>query len=213
MSEEKDMINKGKQYIYPEMYEAWGKFTSEENSADYVYSVVSLMELLEKGASMKEVQDEINKQGHTNNSKYIVAEIILNFAKRGPEFYESTVLSDELSENDKKIIKGKIENKKKENARFERMQERREEKAEAVARIPEWIKRGEEIISPDRIEGWKEYIESNARGFLGGVSLDTEIDLIERLNKGESFESIAESIEPGDANVFYKGRYERVKVF
>lgn len=79
-------------------------------------SALSLMEKLESGATMEEVKEMFDEQGRSGASAGIVRSILFHFAKRGPEFYESTAWR-ELSDEDKKLI----EDKKRENAELEEL--------------------------------------------------------------------------------------------
>ena len=113
-------IEKGKAYIYPERMEEW-KECVEARAGDLYHgididSALALMEKLESGASMEEVKEMFEEQNHSGAGEGMVRRLMFHFAKRGPEFYESTAWR-ELSEEDKKVI----EDKKRENAELEEL--------------------------------------------------------------------------------------------
>lgn len=115
-----DWIEKGKAFIYPERIGKWINCV-EARAGDLYHgmdldSALALMEKLESGATMEEVKEMFDEQGHSGASAGMVRSILFHFAKRGPEFYESTAWG-ELSEEDKKLI----EDKKRENAELDEL--------------------------------------------------------------------------------------------
>ena len=113
-------IERGSAYIYPEKMEQWAQCV-ETRAGDLYHgmdldSVLELMEKLESGASMEEVKEIFDGQGHSGASAGMVRSMMFHFAKRGPEFYESTAWR-ELSDEDKKAIA----DKKKENAELDEL--------------------------------------------------------------------------------------------
>lgn len=111
-------IEQGEKFIYPERIGKWINCV-EDRAGDFYHgmdldSALALMEKLESGATMEEVKEMFDEQGHSGHSAGMVRWILLNFAKRGPEFYESTAWG-ELSDEDKKSV----EDKKKENELLE----------------------------------------------------------------------------------------------
>lgn len=153
-----DWIEKGKEFIYPERMEKWINCV-EARSRDLYHgmeldSALALMKKLESGATMKEAKEMFNEQGHSEAGAGMVRRILFHFAKRGPEFYESTALR-ELSEEDKKLI----QDKKRENAELEELHktastkevpaERRAEEKEIVDSLSEKAQLTSEI---DNIE-------------------------------------------------------------
>lgn len=113
-------IEKGEAFIYPERMEKW-KECVEARAGDLYHGMdldlaLALMEKLESGATMEEVKEMFDEQGHSVASAEMVRSILFHFAKRGPEFYESTAWG-ELSEEDKKLI----EDKKRENAELDEL--------------------------------------------------------------------------------------------
>lgn len=113
-------IKKGEAFIYPERMEKWAKCV-EARAGDLYHgmdldSALELMEKLESGASIEEVKEIFDGQGHSGDSAGMVRSMMFHFAKRGPEFYESTAWK-ELSDEDKKAIA----DKKKENAELDEL--------------------------------------------------------------------------------------------
>ena len=113
-------VEKGSAYIYPERMEKWAQCV-EARAGDLYHgmdldSALELMEKLESGASMEEVKEIFDEQGHSGASAGMVRSMLFHFAKRGPEFYESTAWG-ELSDEDKKAIA----DKKKENAELDEL--------------------------------------------------------------------------------------------
>ena len=113
-------IERGSAYIYPERAEEWKKCV-EARAGDLYHgmdldSALELMEKLESGASMEEVKEIFDEQGHSGASAGMVRSMLFHFAKRGPEFYESTAWG-ELSDEDKKAIA----DKKRENAELDEL--------------------------------------------------------------------------------------------
>ena len=280
-------IERGSAYIYPEKMEQWAQCVKTRAGDLYhgmdLDSVLELMEKLESGASMEEVKEIFDGQGHSGASAGMVRSMMFHFAKRGPEFYESTAWR-ELSDEDKKAIA----DKKKENAELEALHSPKEtseekeiddpyselkasavevdfswkygntldaavqeleeykdrgesvvidfnghklyscditmdgayqevlgqtkaehdkameewrkeyeertarEEAEAKAKIPAWIKKGEEFIYPERMEKWAECVEARAGDLYHGMDLDSVLELMEKLESGASMEEVKE---------------------
>lgn len=115
-----DWIKRGEGFIYPERAEEWKKIV-ESRAGNLYYgidldSALALMEKLESGATMEEVKEMFDEQGHSGTSAEMVRSVMFDFAKRGPEFYESTAWK-ELSDEDKKAIAYK----KKENTVLDKL--------------------------------------------------------------------------------------------
>ena len=113
-------IKRGEGFIYPERAEEWKKCV-EARVGDLYHgmdldSALELMEKLESGASMEEVKEIFDGQGHSGASAGMVRRMLFHFAKRGPEFYESTAWG-ELSDEEKKAIS----DKRKENAELDEL--------------------------------------------------------------------------------------------
>ena len=152
-------IEKGKSFIYPERMEKWEECVKARAGDLYhgmdLDSALALMEKLDSGATMEEVKEMFDEQGHSGASAGMVRSILFHFSKRGPEFYESTAWG-ELSEEDKKVI----EDKKRENAELAELH-----KTDSTKEIP-----------PERKQAEEELTESSAKK----EQLTAEIDDIEQ---------------------------------
>lgn len=69
------------------------------------------------------------------------------------------------------------------------------EKAEAEAKIPEWIEKGKKYIYPQRILNWKECVPIRAGDLYHGRDLDNALDIMELLENGGSIEEARQMIE------------------
>ena len=122
-----EWITRGEAFIYPERMDEWEEYvesrSKDVNNIGEVESVLALMEKLESGATMEEVKEMFDEQ---DPSARMIRKMMFRFAKRGPEFYESTV-GRELSEDDKRVI----EDKKRENAELEELH-----KTDATKEVP-----------------------------------------------------------------------------
>ena len=115
-----EWIKKGEAFIYPERAEKWKKYV-EIHAMDLHYgidldSTLEIMEKLERGASMEEVKEIFDRQNLAGHSREMVRSMMFHFAKKGPEFYESTAWR-ELSDEEKKAIT----DKKRENAELDEL--------------------------------------------------------------------------------------------
>ena len=134
-------VTKGSAYIYPERMEKWAQCV-EARAGDLYHgmdldSALELMEKLESGASIEEAKEIFDGQGHSGASAGMVRSMLFHFAKRGPEFYESTAWG-ELSDEDKQAI----EDKKKENAELEKLH-----KTASTKEVPEERRTEEQEIT------------------------------------------------------------------
>ena len=77
--------------------------------------------------------------------------------------------------------------------------ERREkESQEAIASIPEWKKRGEALIYPQRKEEWHRCVESRAKDLYHGKDLVNAMEVMEALELGKTIEEATKIAD--DAN-------------
>ncbi len=201
-------LEKGSNLIYPERAEEWKQCVEARASDLYqgwdLNAAIEIMEMLENGATIDDAKEALDNQDHSGASYGMVRSIVFSFSKKGPEFYEATAVMG-LSEEERKMIEEKKEeNKKIEEGTFERKLTYEEEAKIAESRIQEWIEKGEAIIAPSKKEAWRKHVEAKARGLFNGMSLDEEIELMERLRNGESFESLTELIQ-NDENRVYMG--------
>ena len=76
--------------------------------------------------------------------------------------------------------------------------EQEEAKAKAEAKIPEWIKRGERFIYPERAEEWKKCVEARASDLYHGMDLDAAIEIMEKLESGATLDEAKELLDSQD---------------
>ena len=115
--ENKDQyIERGKELVYPQKQELWEKCVNEYSTSGFSGQIlkcaVEVMEALNSGATMEQVDEIIKQQGH-GNSLGALERIIFDFSKRGPEYIEhsySRYMPPEVARL--------IEEKKQENAMF-----------------------------------------------------------------------------------------------
>lgn len=113
-----EWIKRGEGFIYPERAEEWKKCVEAKAASDFygkdLDEAIEIMEKLESGATLDEAKELLYSQNHFAVWYRVVRNIIFEFAKRGPEFYEHTARG-EMSADTREII----EEKKKENAELE----------------------------------------------------------------------------------------------
>ena len=104
-------VERGEKIIYPQRHSEWKKCV--ETTARRIYNgeeiecSLKIMEMLEKGESLKAVEKIFNGLNHTGHSYGIMASIILTFSKRGPEFIRH-INNGNLSQEEKALV-AKIE--------------------------------------------------------------------------------------------------------
>lgn len=76
--------------------------------------------------------------------------------------------------------------------------EQEEAKAKAEAKIPDWIKRGEGFIYPERAEDWKKCVEARASDLYHGMDLDAAIEIMEKLESGATLDEAKELLDSQD---------------
>ncbi len=149
-------IAKGEKLLYPERLKEWKEYVERSSNGLYggmdVDAVIELMEVFENGGTMEDAQKAFDNQNHSGLSYSMVRSLMFRYAKKGPEFYESTATT-ELSASDKAMI----EAKKKENAELEALH-------------------GKKEISPERETAEKKLADSASE--KGRIK--SEIDDIER---------------------------------
>ena len=146
-----DWIERGKLYIYPELWKEWEETVEDRVGGTYpgldLDGALEIMEKLEKDPSMKEAEDALKSL----NPEIIdrVRGLLLCFAKKGPDFYKvtDTALDFEKStryykERQLEIERIEIRNKKLEKGKL---------KTE-ISRVEEQIKTLEKIESAKRDE-------------------------------------------------------------
>lgn len=88
--------------------------------------------------------------------------------------------------------------RKKEEWRKENQEREAIEEAEAKAKIPAWIEKGEAFIYPERMKKWKECVEVRASDIYHGTDLDAALILMEKLESGASIEEVKEMFDKQD---------------
>ena len=128
-----DWIERGRKIIYPEKIEKWKEYMDCSIRGIYhgaeIETALGLIEKLEAGASIEEVEKELDAQNHSGTSHEIVRLLILHFSKKGPEFYEKTC----KLEMDRKT-RMEVERVRRENAELQKKEEERRNKEQ---RTPE----------------------------------------------------------------------------
>lgn len=111
-----ELIERGKQYIFPEKLEEWKNCVVDTCDGPFEYYIVEqaldIMDALEKGAQKDELIELLRKQGHNDATAIRLRRIVLNFSKRGPEFFEETNLYP-LTDEDVELIQNTRENNEK----------------------------------------------------------------------------------------------------
>ena len=102
-----DLIEQGKPYIYPERLNDWKDCVEKVSTGLYgdhlVDNALEVMAMLDKGASIDECKEVLDRQNHSGGSLSLLRAIILRFSKRGPEMFRETALF-EIDADDKEII-------------------------------------------------------------------------------------------------------------
>ena len=113
-------IQEGRQFIYPENMNAWKIRVREcaegSYNGDDLNAALVLMKKLYLGDPVEEVAQSFYRQEHSGASGQHVRDIILDFARRGPEFYEITCL-EPLSPEEITII----QERKKTNSKLDQL--------------------------------------------------------------------------------------------
>lgn len=66
---------------------------------------------------------------------------------------------------------------------------------EATAKIPEWKKRGEALIYPERKESWYKCVENRASDLYNGNDLVSALEVMEALEQGKTIEEATKIAE------------------
>ena len=109
-----EWVERGKNLIYPEKYDQWVECVCYRASDLYhgsdLVNAIEVMEALDKGLSLKEVEKVID-DGHSGASFGMLVKIVTNFSKRGPEFLKNTGYAVGDAEWERLIAKIEKENK------------------------------------------------------------------------------------------------------
>lgn len=61
-------------------------------------------------------------------------------------------------------------------------------KQRAKENIPSWIKKGQELIFPERYEEWEKCVQARANDLYHGLELDSALEIMQALENGASME-------------------------
>lgn len=192
-----EWIEKGKELIYPAKSKDWEKFIDiMSQSIDNVGEMdlaLDIMGQLEDGKSFEEIKQYIQNSS-SEISITMLENMALKFSKRGPDFFEfmraekgEDGQSQELDPNTKKLI----QEIRKQNEDFEIEQA-------IKARGPEWMKRAESLVYPEKMAEWKRCIDTRANY---GEELDMALGAMELLDQGASFEDVEKYIEDASTSL------------
>ena len=192
-----EWIEKGESLIYPAKSKDWKKFIdimsqSIDNVGEMDFAL-DIMGQLEDGKSFEEIKQYI-QNGSSEISITMLENMALKFSKRGPDFFEfmregkgEDGQSQELDENTKKLI----QEIRKQNEDFEIEQA-------IKTRGPEWMKRAERLVYPEKMAEWKRCIDTRANY---GEELDMALGAMELLDQGASFEDAEKYIEDASTSL------------
>ena len=184
-----EWIDAGIKLIYPERITEWERFV--EISANGLYegsdlaSAITAMEMLDSGTSFENVDSYIKGLNTSGGSATMIENIILNFSKKGPEFFEYLQGGPEKIDEDTSKMIDKI-----------RKQNREYEINEILTtRGPEWRKKAASLIYPERMEEWERIMRLRVGEKFRGADLDLALGAMELLDKGVSFDNVEKYIE------------------
>ena len=156
---EGNFLEQGKEIIFPERHEAWEKFVSDSYVHGFggreVRWTLEVLQALAQGATLEEAKEVIADQGHSTSTYYYVADQVLHFSNRGPDFY--SFVAPELV-NDRKQEIEEIRNENKVLGELHPQlvfEERKVEEATPEAKEPEKVepeKTESEKTEPEKIE-------------------------------------------------------------
>lgn len=103
-----ECIEEGKKYIYQEKFEMWKEecvryYSESANNIFRIREALDLMKLLDEKKSLKEVANEMQKQGNIGIASAQVLNIVLKYSNDGPKFYKY-VLKKNINKYDKKYM-------------------------------------------------------------------------------------------------------------
>lgn len=184
-----EWIEAGSKLIYPERMKEWEKCVDISMNGLYegseLVNAITVMEMLNSGTSFENVQIYLKGLKTSGSSASVIENIILNFSKKGPEFFEYMRGGPEkIDENTRAMIE-KIRG------------ENREYEANEIitARGPEWRKKAASFIYPERMEEWERIMRLRVKERFKGADLDLALSAMELLDKGLSFEKVEKYIE------------------
>ena len=184
-----EWLNAGQKLVYPEKAKEWERMVGIRandlyGGTDLGYAITA-MEMLDGGATYENVASYVRGLATSGNSMSMVESIILNFSKSGPQFYEYIKGGPEnIDENTRGMI-DKIRTQNKEYEINEILS----------TKGPEWVKRAEKLIYPERMSEWERIIKQRAGEKFKGSELDMALGAMELLDKGVSFDKVEKYIE------------------
>ncbi len=75
---------------------------------------------------------------------------------------------------------------------------------EAKAKIPDWIKQGENLIFPEKHQRWEKVVNARAKDLYHGSDLDDTLEILEAIENGASMEEAKKMLE----NQYHSGMSE-----
>lgn len=188
-SEQKKWIEFGKNIIYPERVKEWEKCVGTTTETTYggedLEKSITVMQMLDGGTSFANVQTYMEGLSSSENSTSRMENIILNFSKQGPEFFEYIKGGMENIDDNTKRMVDKIRNQNKEYEVNEIL----------TSKGPEWRKKAESLIYPERMQEWERIMRVSASQKLKGTDVDMALGAMELLDRGVSFDNVEKFIE------------------
>ena len=178
----------GCKYIFPERVEEWEKCVDITVGGVYggtdLEKAITAMEMLESGTSFENVCNYIKGINTSGNSASLIKTLILNFSKKGPDFFEHIEGGiDNIDENTRRMIE-RIRN-----------QNREYQTNEVLAKKgSEWRKRAETFIYPERMAEFERIMRQRAGEKFRGADIELALGAMELLDKGLSFEQVEKFI-------------------
>ena len=68
----------------------------------------------------------------------------------------------------------------------------------ANAHISEWLKAGEELVFPERLEAWKNRVETSAKGSIHGLDISKAIEIMKMLETDVDVKDVVETFKTQD---------------
>lgn len=102
-----ELIEDSKKYVYPEKMEQWKNCLVDmmENrySAGVVTDIMEMLPVIESSDNLDAAKELLAAQNHSGMTETMLRNAVLNFSKKGPEFYEYTA-SEELTLQEVEIV-------------------------------------------------------------------------------------------------------------
>ncbi len=128
-----DWIKKGQALIYPQMFDRWETCVSVRakdiyhgTELDNALEIMSILDRVEGQEGLDQAKQALDNANHSGTSYQITTSIVLDFSKRGPEFYREIYNSKILSEEDLELVEQICNDKAERNQAFEDAQNARE---------------------------------------------------------------------------------------